>query len=708
MMFKHPFNWFNKFGTIPETYTEAMSYEEQIMWLCKEIKDNEGFIDEFRQEFSDVGETLVEIGHNIDMLKYDVLQLQSGKQDKLTAGFNMQIRKIENVEESEDDITEISTEPIIQDSIINGGAYIQLSDKVVSDFINLTPVEASNTAYVVLYGKAGEYYEFNGLVDIARFNNNNEIIKIEKNIDATNFVNFVGDTVDWNVAISFYQTDTHVPELRSYISNTYIYDSLQNKQDRLTAGTNITIDSDNVISADTAEMPPLDISSLITSGSYIDLSGGLNDTVNLTPISSANTAYFMQEEILLQAFYISGNFTAVEIDSENKIINKVTETASSDEPYLYESSASLPANARIVISFYNTNTNTPKVSALIDNLFIYNGIKENEGIQKLRGDIYLDNTSPETGLTNGLYYSSKYHLYVNNVQDSELNEALFMVNGNVIYIIASPATNHTNKLYSEIYYNQDAHEWRKGEFPASTNWVNVSGRPSIDNFTQPLYLYDGTGTTGLANGLYFTGTQGVYVNDVVDSEFTNALILADGNDVLYIIASPATNHTTNMYREMFYSNGEWRKGQFGSGTDWSLVANKPIVTTINSSSTNTDIPSAKAVYDNSLKVYSTTEQRVGTWIGGNPLYQKTFTGTLPEYDAGSTDTFIQITNFSKLCKIEGYFESTYSSSAGNLIPIGGGTGLLVLIKNNQLCLRQSSNTSSEADYYITVQYTKST
>lgn len=36
-MFK--FNWYNKFGTIPSSYREAMSYEEQILWLCKQIED---------------------------------------------------------------------------------------------------------------------------------------------------------------------------------------------------------------------------------------------------------------------------------------------------------------------------------------------------------------------------------------------------------------------------------------------------------------------------------------------------------------------------------------------------------------------------------------------------------------------------------------------------------------------------------------------
>lgn len=33
------FNWYNKFGSIPSEFREAMSYEEQILWLCQQIND---------------------------------------------------------------------------------------------------------------------------------------------------------------------------------------------------------------------------------------------------------------------------------------------------------------------------------------------------------------------------------------------------------------------------------------------------------------------------------------------------------------------------------------------------------------------------------------------------------------------------------------------------------------------------------------------
>ena len=58
MRFNFPFSWYNKFGTIPSTYKEAMSYEEQILWLCKHQDDLEKAFEEFQTTVSDL-ETLV-------------------------------------------------------------------------------------------------------------------------------------------------------------------------------------------------------------------------------------------------------------------------------------------------------------------------------------------------------------------------------------------------------------------------------------------------------------------------------------------------------------------------------------------------------------------------------------------------------------------------------------------------------------------------
>ena len=78
MKFNFPFAWYNKFGTIPETYKEAMSYEEQILWLCKHQDELQTTITENYSELT----SLIENAIN---------ELDEAKQDKLIAGENIQI-----------------------------------------------------------------------------------------------------------------------------------------------------------------------------------------------------------------------------------------------------------------------------------------------------------------------------------------------------------------------------------------------------------------------------------------------------------------------------------------------------------------------------------------------------------------------------------------------------------------------------------------
>lgn len=75
----------------------------------------------------------------------------------------------------------------------------------------------------------------------------------------------------------------------------------------------------------------------------------------------------------------------------------------------------------------------------------------------------------------------------------------------------------------------------------------------------------------------------------------------------------------------------------------SYQGDTPIATSITSSSTNEEVAGAKAVYDNSLEVYSTTEQRVGTWIDGKPLYRKCYQLTNLPTANNYTDTTTDFT-----------------------------------------------------------------
>lgn len=69
-------------------------------------------------------------------------------------------------------------------------------------------------------------------------------------------------------------------------------------------------------------------------------------------------------------------------------------------------------------------------------------------------------------------------------------------------------------------------------------------------------------------------------------------------------------------------------------------------TSISSSSTDTQYPSAKAVYDYGQTLgggdnYSTTEQVVGTWINGKPLYQIVVQCAMPQCVTNGTNVTTQ-------------------------------------------------------------------
>lgn len=106
--------------------------------------------------------------------------------------------------------------------------------------------------------------------------------------------------------------------------------------------------------------------------------------------------------------------------------------------------------------------------------------------------------------------------------------------------------------------------------------------------------------------------------------------------------------------------------------------------------------------------YSTVEQRIGTWVDGKPLYQRTFTGTI----SGVVDKTVSSITAGTIPAIEravncwGYCYGNFISSGwvsnGNNYFIRGmmdGTSIKVQLNRDSL---------NNKPYWITLQYTKST
>jgi hypothetical protein len=116
-----------------------------------------------------------------------------------------------------------------------------------------------------------------------------------------------------------------------------------------------------------------------------------------------------------------------------------------------------------------------------------------------------------------------------------------------------------------------------------------------------------------------------------------------------------------------------------------------------------------ANYVNNLNTYSTTEQRIGTWIDGKPLYRRVITGTTPN---STTDSVIgNIGTDKKVVKIDGYINggSTYQ-----ILPINFyfsdeySIATYVTTNNGNIHMKLNSVNYQSKYTEIVVEYTKTT
>ena len=109
--------------------------------------------------------------------------------------------------------------------------------------------------------------------------------------------------------------------------------------------------------------------------------------------------------------------------------------------------------------------------------------------------------------------------------------------------------------------------------------------------------------------------------------------------------------------------------------------------------------------------YSTTEQVIGTWIDGKPLYQKTINfGALPNTTAKQVS--LDIANFKRVWIYDGY---AYNSTNGvvNLLslinpPNGIASSWAFYIINDKIECVTGSDRTPYTECYVTVRYTKTT
>lgn len=111
----------------------------------------------------------------------------------------------------------------------------------------------------------------------------------------------------------------------------------------------------------------------------------------------------------------------------------------------------------------------------------------------------------------------------------------------------------------------------------------------------------------------------------------------------------------------------------------------------------------------SEEVYSTEEQRIGTWIDGKPLYRKVLSLTTP-----STTNSTKIANFDKTFIIKNYYGNAFISASNQLLPINFyftdvyKIATYVVNNSGEIYMKIGSEAYRNQQATLTIEYTKTT
>jgi microcystin-dependent protein len=197
---------------------------------------------------------------------------------------------------------------------------------------------------------------------------------------------------------------------------------------------------------------------------------------------------------------------------------------------------------------------------------------------------------------------------------------------------------------------------------------------------------------------------------------SNVGVHQDGTEMMNFILTGSTNgYMTQTFQDANYrqvANVDSKVSQSNHWVDINATTHGQQAS--NSIMSYTSRPTNTSVlycikYKNSGITYSTGEQRIGTWIDGKPLYQKTYSCTTPNASESSQQV-ISISSNMIVRNFIGYLGST----DGNEVPIPyywtptNYTSIYANHTSNTIVMRVGQLSYVSCQAYITIQYTKTT
>ena len=336
-----------RFGTIPTSYKLAMTYEEQILWLCKHIED---------------------LGEAFQVLEENLQSAFDAKQDKLEAGENIFLNNnVINAFLSQD----LSYE-IIPDY------YIDLSGDVGS-IVDLTPIPSSNVGYMIIDIKPQESYIIYGKFTLANLDKDtNEITsKFSLNPATDNKPFEIFEALyERKVVISWDTTNEYEPYIFKNLTADYILANLGGGgggSTTIIAGEGISVDTvgdSSTISINETETPPQEQFQklLVTSaGKHYDMDNvAIGDEFQMDIITEANTRKYDKFNLKKgDAYLLCGKFKALLTDDsqiilaifDNTQVNPLEPDNPLENPYkpMYINTWEYGDNTQLYVSWYDTD-----------------------------------------------------------------------------------------------------------------------------------------------------------------------------------------------------------------------------------------------------------------------------------------------------------------------------------------------------------------
>jgi hypothetical protein len=245
--------FYAKYGAIPESYLIALSYEEQLLWLCKFITDLDTKIDS----------SFAELKNYIDEALQNIEDALADKQDKLIAG--------ENITISGNVIS--ATYGIKYTHLIEEGKTLPYG-LAIGDTLPLPPYTEANSGFIRIDNvRPHEVFMIHGKYTLYVINPDTNVILEKEENSGTPDTSSYEITQNGDMLIGWHDTDANFPLLYKSINFNYIMDEIEDlrhdigsiegsllqmeidingldntKQDKLTQGANIVI-SDDIISA---------------------------------------------------------------------------------------------------------------------------------------------------------------------------------------------------------------------------------------------------------------------------------------------------------------------------------------------------------------------------------------------------------------------------------------------------------------------------